>query len=775
MKHVLLLAFVCSLFCGFGQSKIAVGDWKDHISYQRIVSLAKNGNTVYAASELGILTYNLSSGELSPIGRVQGLSDSKISIIDFDESTQTLVVAYQNGNIDLIKGQQILNVPDILKKDLIGSSNINEITIVEGGIAYLSTDFGIVKLNLANGFVLDSYLFTSDELSLSVQDMAIYKDSIFAATNQGIYSAPLNTPSILADFTRWRKDNSIPFANETFNQIEVFNNRLFANYFSNQYPNDSLFYRDESANWTRLENAFFYQGNKLRVEDNKLLLVARFSTMVYDQDLNREKTISPAMEIYNEFMDCLLAGERSVIAFTNSGLVIEDKGQAEPVDYNNPFYNIGFRLNVGPNDDLYATAGGFNAQYSKLFSNRGFYRYRNGTWENFIHQFREDISDTLNDFVSVTPISSSSFYVNTWGDGLMYFDNDRLQTVYFNTNSPLRELVAFNSQIYTGFSQRASNGNLWVANGYTDFLFKVLKPDGSWIPVDLGQAYGPKESANVTDFIISSSGDLWITNGGKGCYVFRPDEDLSNAAGHQGKQLTSSENSGALPDNQILDIAEDLDGDIWVGSSKGPAVFYNPDFIFEDNSERAQQIFIEQDGNVQIVLETEQINAIAIDGGNRKWFGTQSSGVFVFSEDVTEQVAHFTVENSPLLSNQILDLAILPKSGEVFISTALGIQSYRSDATRGAETATDLNVFPNPVHPSYSGNVTIDGFVRDSRIKITTVDGLLINELRSQGGRATWNVRDFNGAEVASGVYLILASNEDGSEKIAGRVMVIRN
>jgi hypothetical protein len=183
---------------------------------------------------------------------------------------------------------------------------------------------------------------------------------------------------------------------------------------------------------------------------------------------------------------------------------------------------------------------------------------------------------------------------------------------------------------------------------------------------------------------------------------------------------------------------------------------------------------IEQDGNVQILLETESITAIAIDGGNRKWLGTANNGVFLLSPDGTEQIHHFTSENSPLLSNIIYTISIDHLTGEVFFGTNLGIVSYRSDAVAPSYDKEELIVFPNPVRQDYFGPIAINGTASNSEVKITDSNGNAVNQLISEGGQAIWDGTNFNGERVATGVYFILSSDDTGEYKVAGKVLIIQ-
>ena len=176
------------------------------------------------------------------------------------------------------------------------------------------------------------------------------------------------------------------------------------------------------------------------------------------------------------------------------------------------------------------------------------------------------------------------------------------------------------------------------------------------------------------------------------------------------------------------------------------------------------------------LLENETVNAIAIDGGNRKWIGTESSGLYLLSEDGTETIEHFTEDNSPLLSNSITSLAIHPRTGEVFIGTSKGLVSYQSDATEGASSFEEgqVRAYPNPVRPEYSGPITVTGMMYDSDVKIVTVAGHLVYQGTSIGGQFVWNGCDSQGRRVPSGVYMVLASNQEGKEGIVTKIVVIR-
>ncbi|GAI04403.1 unnamed protein product, partial [marine sediment metagenome] len=228
--------------------------------------------------------------------------------------------------------------------------------------------------------------------------------------------------------------------------------------------------------------------------------------------------------------------------------------------------------------------------------------------------------------------------------------------------------------------------------------------------------------------------------------------------------------------NNIFSVAEDLEGNIWVGTNEGPVIYYNPENVFSGQNFFAHRINIPREddsGLANYMLGTETITAIAVDGANRKWIGTENAGVFLLAPDGMKQIYSFNENNSPLLSNNITSIAIDHQSGEVFFGTDKGIISYRSTATQGSNEFNKVFVFPNPVREDYDGPITVTGLVSDAEVKITDISGNIVYETRALGGQAIWDGRNFSGARVQTGVYLIFCTNEDGSKTHVTKLLFI--
>jgi hypothetical protein len=236
--------------------------------------------------------------------------------------------------------------------------------------------------------------------------------------------------------------------------------------------------------------------------------------------------------------------------------------------------------------------------------------------------------------------------------------------------------------------------------------------------------------------------------------------------------ITTGELNGNLPTKSVYSIAEDLDGKIWIGTEEGLTVISSTYGLF-DGDVKANRIIIEQDGTYQYLLETEVIKTIKVDGGNRKWIGTASGGVYLISEDGQETIHHFTAENSALLSNNIFDIEIFGTTGEVFFATDNGLVSYVGDATDANEYNGPTYAYPNPVRPDYEGLIGIKGLVENSEVKITDITGNVIYETMSEGTTATWDGKSLNGERAQTGVYVVFSVSDDGRQKEVAKILFI--
>ena len=280
----------------------------------------------------------------------------------------------------------------------------------------------------------------------------------------------------------------------------------------------------------------------------------------------------------------------------------------------------------------------------------------------------------------------------------------------------------------------------------------------------------------LTDVLATRQGFVVaVVSRGNGVLVYDTQGTPEITSDDDWVRLSSGDVDG-LPSADVFALEEDLDGEIWFGTAAGPGVLYVPSSLFGGTPPEpaVSSILIEQDGNFQLLLETESVRCITIDGGNRKWIGTAGSGAYLVSPDGTQTLAHFTAANSPLPSNNITDVAINHRTGEVFIGTENGLMRYTNDATNFVKSIDALTVYPNPVLPEHSGPVTIDGCAYNSTVSITNATGRLVASMTSEGGRAIWDGLDMDGQPAPFGMYYAFAVDRDGESAGVQAFAIIR-
>jgi len=762
-------------------AQVAIGQWRDHFPYNKAIAVCTDDQArAYCATRAAIFRFDPATNEVQRMTKVNLLSDVNISTLAWNTTLQALVVGYENGNLDVVRGEKRQNLSDIRRSGIIGDKGIYRITF-EGATAYLSCGFGIVVVDLVNLEVRETWLIGPGGSQLQVNDLAFHNDSIFAATETGLYAAWRNE-SNLAAFTNWNKRVDIPQPNGRFTAVASFCGRLLVNQRTTVEEGDTLFLYDGA--WQRFTELFGQRNLNWNVSaDGQFVVVThKYNVQVYNTsmvEVNNYGAYGGALGAFPAEAVRTSNGY-SWIADTQLGLVRSDNYAIVTPD--GPTNVSAYRMDAS-GGALYVATGAVAGNWSNQFLKDGVHSYVAGDWFT-TDKFNDPLfntgvnvfAGTVNDImaVAVDPNDPDHVFVGSWDDGLLEFRGRHVETIYYATNSTLGyETATGTTKVNVGGLDFDRDGNLWISNANADAPISVRTSSGSW------RAYDPGSVLNnnnlVSDILAAGNGLKWLLRPrSNGMLVFNDGGTISDPSDDQYKVLSTFDGQGKLPSLDVFSMAEDKNNEIWIGTGKGVAVFYNPDAVFSGDDFDCQQILIEQDGNVQILLETESVSAIAVDGADRKWLGTQSSGAYLVSDDGTEQVLHFTMENSPLPSNNVLSIAIDGVTGEVYFGTDQGIMSYRSDANDGALDSDCASVFPNPVRESYSGPVAITGLVRDSDVRITDVAGNLVYRTRSLGGQAIWPATDLTGNRVSTGVYLIFASDDTGTFKCNTKVLVVR-
>ena len=752
MKKIVLFGFlICSIY-GQAQS-LKVGEWRDHLSYKSAYAVCSTGHKIYTSTDRALFVYNTKDNSVERINTLSGLSDTGVSSIESDDNS--VVVGYENGNIDLIEEGKTLNLPDIKRASLIGDKRINHINI-ENKLAYLSCGFGIVVLDVEKQEIKDTYFIGENGGHINILSTSQVHNSIYAATERGIYRANLDHPN-LANFEAWEKLNF--HTQSRISLLESFNGMLFANLQGEAFNSDTLF-RFDGINWE-----VFDQGNSnvsINATEGQLTVARRYWLAVYNHSLNQTHYLSNSVFDVEEtdFRAGLFTEENEFwIADKYNGLLHYDQGFSESIQPSGPFLSDVAQIkNFG--DEIWLAHGDKDENWDPTWTKSELSTLKTDNWsltDNLIAQEFTDVV-AINKDDAVT-------YVASWHNGLAKMIGTELDVIYNETNSSLQKRAIHEDWINVGEIQFDSEGNMWCTNSQTFEPLSVKYTNDEWASFSLGSSV--TESQNIAKMIIDQNDQKWIQLKDNGIVVF--DEKRS---GLKTRKLTNGESNGNLASNRVFSIAEDLDGEIWVGTNNGVSVFYNSEYIFE--GENASKVIVTLDGHNTYLLDGQRVNDIEIDGANRKWFAMNNSGVIVTSENGTEEIHHFTSENSPLFSNKVIDIEINDVTGEAFFATDKGLISFRSGATKGNDDFSEVLVFPNPVKPYYDGPITIKGLITDAVVKITDISGNLIYETVALGGQAVWDGRSFEGKKAHTGVYLVFCSDEDGNLTHVTKLLFVR-
>lgn len=779
MRFIFILA--CTLFFNMiaTAQNVPIGSWSDHLSYKSGLSITEGNGKVYCATKGGLIVYNKSDYSTQPVSKVNGLSDVEPQLVNFNPYNNRLIITYQNSNIDILdNGGNIINISDLKTRTIVGDKKIYGIYFINQ-YAYLACGFGIIVLDMERNEIKDTYYIGTNGAYVQVRDITSDGTYFYAATKVGIYRALLSSPN-LADYTNWSLMPGLRTG--TYNAIAYLNGKIIANYSafltSNQYYVDTLLQYDgvSWSKWTSFAAPGSYQINALKSSYNKLVVSSVDAVYAYDSNFNILSYFgnyiggasSPKSAVYDGLGNICIADNIH-------GLVY---GEIAVWWFRSYFPNGPASINLNAiaiQDNTVFVAPGSNIGGNSYLT-EGVFTYSNGTWSSIKGNYSGIVNlDTIFDIVNVMVDKNDSkhFFASSWFHGVIEFSNGAPVQLYNESNSTLEGIQVGNyDPIWVQGMAQDNNNNFWFTNSYVDRVMSVKKTNGTWQDFDFSSILGTKPQ--ITNLIVDKNDQKWAvlpfpTNG---ILVFKggPSSTVNSS---NAKKLTTLSGSGNLPSSSVFCIKEDLDGEIWIGTDKGIAVFYAPENVFTNQNFDAQQILIEQDGYVQILLETETIQDIAVDAANRKWIATANSGVYLVSADGTSQINHFDESNSPLYSNNVRKIAINDATGEVFFGTSKGVIAYRGTATEGFEEFTDVYAFPNPVKPGYDGPIAIKGLINNTTIKITDISGTLVYETKSEGGQALWYGKNFEGKKVSSGVYMIFGTNEDGSQKMVTKILIV--
>ena len=663
-KILILLSFLLLQVTSY-RAIAAIGDWKAYMAYSEVQEIEQAGNLIFVQASNNLYVYNQNDQSIQTFSKMDYLSDCGIQHIAYNKAAKRLLIFYSNANMDLmnISNYDVQNLSDYYSASTTGDKTVNDIYMY-GKYAYMSNGFGIIKVNVADGEISDTYNLGFKVNWCEIKDSHIYA---YSQTN-GQYRALLT--SNLLDKNNWSKVGGyVAKKQEDKSALKQIISTLqpggpkYNNFYGMRFVNNLLY--TCGGLWGHLIDA----GRPGTIQ-----LLDKGNWTIYDD---------------------------SIAAKTGIKYVDVNSVDVDPLDPNHVF------------------AG----------AKSGLYEFQNG---KFIKHYNSENS---------------------------------LITSFNNTSK--------NYQLITSV-KFDTDGNLWMLNSQSPSNQSLIEytKDGKWVSHHKPELYN---LGSLECLMQDSRGLLWFVNNHHelpSIYCYQASTDQLNKY-----SSFVNEDGATLSPVFVRYVTEDKNQDIWIGTNIGPLLLYKKD-ITSDTPIFTQVKVPRNDGTnyADYLLSGVDISCIAIDGSNRKWFGTNGNGIYVISNDCLTQIYHFTTNNSNLLSNNIEAIAINEQTGEVFAGTDKGLCSYMSDASSPNNEMTKDNVwaYPNPVKPDYTGLITITGLSFDADIKIVTTNGILVNQGRSNGGTYTWNGKDQKGKKVASGIYMVETATSDGSKGTVCKIAIVK-
>lgn len=730
--------------------------WVGHYSYFQISDLFATDTDIYAASENALFVYNVAAQTSETFSTVNGLSGETISAIYYSSLNDAIVVGYENGLVEIIlNNNDVRTFVDIVEKPTISPTQkrINHFLENEGTL-FISTSFGIVEFDLENLEFGDTFFIGPAGSQINVTSVAVLDNTIYAsAPGSGFYTADRSNPS-LVDFNQWTLLES-----GNFNAVLVFNNDIIV------HQNDDLIRRLEGSTFNTLITA---PSLILDVVNNtgNLTISLVDQSVVYDQNYQEVSIAASTTENTFSLSSSITLNDKLFLGTENAGLLqtdITNTADKALVSPNGPLRNDPFRIEA-LNDNLWVVYGVYNRFYNPFpLQQRGVSHLNADTWINIANTDLFGASSLSH--IAIDPNNNSQVFISSFQDGLLEI-NDNVSTALYNTsNSDFETIVPDQEVIRLNGSAFDSNGDLWVTSSLVNTGINRYSPDdGQVLKINMSSVVPPESSdLGYSDLDIDRSGNVFAGTFRNGVVAYNPD------TGQFAKIVDN------LPVTQVDAIAIDRNDQIWIGTREGLRVFFNSSGVFQQSNPQTNQIIIlDNEGVPQELLFEQFITDIEVDGSNNKWVATESSGVFYFSSDGQETLAHFTKDNSPLPDNGVLDVSVDDSTGSVYFATSKGLLEFKGTATGPESNLENVIAFPNPVRPGFSGRVTIKGLTTGANVKITDIEGNLVYEEVSEGGSIQWDTTAFGRHKVASGVYLILVTGEDQAETTVSKLLIVR-
>lgn len=793
----------------------AVGSWEVMSNYGiDRADIIDTKDRVYFCAGGSLFHYDKTTDETYSYNLSNGLSDVNVTAIYRNYDRNCTVVIYDNSNIDVVGDDNtIVNLSDIKDAASVSDKTIYQVAF-DGDDMYVATAFGLVRYDLKRNAVKESGMY-----GIPVRGVTAMGGHVVIGTDTALYA--LSTSQRINDFSRFRKLYSTRCSlldSPSADMVVV----------SEGVDNWTRMYRVDFDNYTAAhQQSWLYMGANVRFKrfGEYHAMTVNNTVRLYKADdegriVSHELSLSPKLSDVNVFVAGNGSGAGNDLWYVNEWGLGHLTFSTPYAQVNNaekdtnftidrqPSYPMGTSIHGGPMR-LAATDRGIYATYNaqSRFPSHDGYRtlmsinlINNGFTTNLTplkgeYTLTNSVSDNrlyAPHHVVVDPTDPSTLYLPTWFEGIWKVKDGKVVAKYDHTNSPIDkswpcsvEDVSFDA-----------NGNLWIIS--QNFTTEI--EDVAVLPAAKNKA----NSCTADDWIVLNFPDFGTCGSRDSKIVHLKHSKNKNLAiitqtfGDKNVIVYDTKGTSALSDDQfvmfnqftdqdgksfgpysVLSIAEDRDGNVWLGTECGIIVAHNLRKMVTEKKYEVERVKVPRnDGSslADYLLDNQVVRAIAVDAGNKKWIATNTSGAYYVSADGREIFNNFTRDNSLIPSDAVEDIACDTRNSDVYFATGNGLAIYHSTVAPSAKDFSEVYAYPNPVRPDYNGWITIKGLMDNSLVKIADTAGNVFLQTRSEGGMVIWDGCNAAGERVATGVYYVFASQNEGeaSNGAVAKILVVK-
>ncbi len=755
--YKITLVLCCCLWHLSGAQNLPLGTWTAHLPLQNATSVCQSKDYIYAGCGNGVIGVNSENFFLEKYTKVSGLAEVFVAQVGYDTATSTLVIAYTNSNIDLIHNGKITNLPYMKNAMIAGDKNVYHLYCINGK-AYVATGFGLLKIDLIKQEIAETDIFNDGLSTYKVNAVWADDNFIYCATTKGVVSGKITSTLNLLNFNNWTQYSvGIPQTEAT--AITQFQNKIIA-------AVGNTLYQFDGTNWSMLFSEANWATRHLN-NSNGQLLIAQQKEVGGNITNNRVGKWNGSS--FTFFTDGDIGYPLQVVNDKNGNIWCADLYRGLTHQSGSNFYQsypnappqITSKEMEFSNGILWVASSGIRDNWNYTFNMNGIYYCNDYSWDN-LNIYNTPALDSFIDIAVVKTIPSENKVIFGAADGILEYN---ISDKTFTVNRLKSTFTPPESKYFrvTGADMDAQ-GNVWLSNAYSTLPVVCRKTDGSY---QYFRSPFINNDIVVKDILADDYNQIWIAKNSSsgGLEVLNYGVDIDDKSDDQYYNFSTGSGFGNLPANNVICMAKDNDGVIWLGTEQGIGIISCAGYVTENACEAEQICIDRKDGSgfCDNLLEDEIINCITVDAANRKWIGT-NNGLFLVSADGQKTIRYFSETNSPLLSNYIRALAINPENGDLFIGTGKGICSYRADATTTSDNTEEPYVYPNPVREDYDGPIAVKGIPNNCNVKFVDLSGNLVYETTALGGQAVWDGKLINGERAATGVYFALCKGSGKKE-----------